>query len=125
DEKTGRIFARTSWDDDATWIGFFEGQLQLFRDGKIQVLKAGSAAKPVQVGDVVLMTAPGRQPDGTMRFPAEAESNFGRGLQPSAHYEIEIDDQGMFDGLTDIGGTLVIALPAEVQSGVRLRKREP
>jgi len=25
------IFARTSWDDDATWLGYFEGHLQLFR----------------------------------------------------------------------------------------------
>jgi len=34
DTFTGHIFARTSWDDDATWLGYFEGHLQLFKDGK-------------------------------------------------------------------------------------------
>ena len=31
DAATGHVFARTSWDEDATWIGYFDGHLQLFQ----------------------------------------------------------------------------------------------
>ena len=31
---TGEVFARTSWDEDATWIGYFDGRLQLFQNGE-------------------------------------------------------------------------------------------
>jgi len=34
---SGHVFcAGSSWDEDATWIGFFDGHLQLFRDGHIE-----------------------------------------------------------------------------------------
>ena len=33
DEIGGQLFVRSSWEDDAEWLGFFGGQLQLFRDG--------------------------------------------------------------------------------------------
>ena len=48
DATTGHIFARTSWDDDATWLGYFDGNLQLFKDGKIQSLRPGAKIKPVK-----------------------------------------------------------------------------
>jgi len=40
------LFARTSWDENATWVGYFDGHLQLFRDGKIETLRAGAATSP-------------------------------------------------------------------------------
>jgi hypothetical protein len=123
DEKTGRLFARTSWDEDATWLGFFDGQLQLFRDGQLQVLKAGSAAKPVRVGDTMLLTSPAALPDGTVRFAADSETVFVLGLVPGAHYDIEVDDEELWEGTTDVGGTLMLTLPPEIQAGVRIRKR--
>jgi hypothetical protein len=123
DEKTGRLFARTSWDEDATWLGYFDGQLQMFRDGQLQVLKAGSAAKPVRVGDTVLLTAPTALPDGTVRFAAESETVFVLGLASGGHYDIEVDDEELWEGNADVGGTLMLTLPPEIQAGVRIRKR--
>jgi hypothetical protein len=41
DPVSGHVFARTSWDDDATWIGYFDGRMQLFQNGQLQTLKAG------------------------------------------------------------------------------------
>ena len=123
DAKTGRLFARTSWEEDATWMGFFDGQLQLFRDGHLQVLKAGSAAKPVRVGDTQLLTAPLPATDGAIRFSAESETLFLLGLAPSAPYDVEVDDQELWQETTDVGGTLKLTLPPETQAGVRVRKR--
>jgi hypothetical protein len=123
DEKTGRLFARTSWDEDATWLGYFDGQLQLFRDGQLQTLKAGSAVKPVRVGDSLLLTAPAPSAEGTIRFAGEAETVFVLSLTPMAHYDIEVDDEELWEGTTDAGGTLVVNLPPETQAGVRILRR--
>jgi len=123
DEKTGRLFARTSWDEDATWLGYFDGQIQLFRDGQLQTLKAGSAVKPVRVGDSLLLTAPAPSAEGIIRFAGEAETMFVLSLAPMAHYDIEIDDEELGEGTTDAGGTLVVTLPPETQAGVRIRER--
>jgi hypothetical protein len=120
DGATGHVFARTSWDEDATWIGYFDGHLQLFRDGHIESLRAGAATKPVRIGDAVLLTAESKE---SARFRADAEAVFVLNLAPRAHYEIEIDDQELYDAETDAGGTLVLAFPEGANTGVRIRRR--
>lgn len=120
---TGHVFARTSWDEDATWIGFFDGQLQVFRDGKLETLRSGSAVQPVRVGDAVLLSAPAQADDGTIRFQASTEATIVLGLTPRSAYDLEIDDEGLAEAQTDAGGTLVVTLAPETQAGVRIRKR--
>ncbi|MBV8845992.1 MAG: hypothetical protein JO307_24550 [Bryobacterales bacterium] len=120
----GDVFARTSWEEDATWIGYLEGQMQVFRDGKLQAARAGTGTKPVQIGDALLMNAPAADSkDGMLHFEAMTEATFVLGLAPRAAYDVEIDDEELAEQETDAGGTLVIALPAEMQAGVRIKKR--
>jgi len=121
--SSGHVFARTSWEEDATWIGYFEGHLQVFRDGKLETLRAGVSTKPVRVGDAVVMSAPAPESDGTVRFAAATEATIILGLSPRGSYDIEIDDEQLDEGVTDAGGTLLVTLPAETQAGVRIRKR--
>jgi hypothetical protein len=123
DGATGHVFARASWDEDADWIAYFDGNLQLFRDGKLQALRSGAAVKPLRIGGTVLMTAPPPAADGTLRLQADTEATFILGLKPRSTYDVEIDDEELTDAETDAGGTLVIALPAETQTGVRIRER--
>lgn len=120
---TGHVFARTSWDEDATWIGYFDGQLQVFRDGQLETLRSGGAIKPVRVGSAVLLSAPPVETDGTTRFMATTEATIVLGLKPRAAYDVEIDDEELAEGTTDAGGTLVIALAPETQAGVRIKPR--
>ena len=47
------VRARTSWDEDASWIGYFDGHLQVFQGGRIQSLRPGATFKPL-VGGAVL-----------------------------------------------------------------------
>jgi hypothetical protein len=118
---TGHLFARTNWDEDATWIGYFEGNLQVFRDGQIQSLKPGTTTPPLRIGDTVVLNTSNRD---QARFRADAEGIFLLGLAPRTVYEIEIDDQKLSEDETDNGGTLVLSLPEGIDAGVRIRKRE-
>jgi hypothetical protein len=122
--SNGHVFARTSWEEDATWLGYFEKNLQIFQDGKLQSLRPGSTAKPIRAGGAVLMNAPAPDPkDGTLRFHASTEATFVLGLTPHALYDVEIDDEELAEQETDVGGTLVIALPPDAEAGVRIRRR--
>ena len=39
-------------------------------------------------------------------------------------YDVEIDDQELRDEETDAGGTLVLAIPEGIETGVRVKRRE-
>jgi hypothetical protein len=119
DAATGHVFARSSWDEDATWIGFFDGHLQLFRNGHIETLKAGASFPAIHIGDAVLMS--GKDPE--FKFRADGEALFVLGLSPKAAYDVEIDNQELAERETDAGGTLVISLPPGLDLGARLKKR--
>lgn len=120
DASTGHIFARTSWDENATWVGYFDGHLQLFKDGQVQTLRAGAVVKPVHIGDALLLSA--ENPDAA-RFRADAEAVFVMNLMPRADYDIEVDDEELWDGETDAGGTLVLSFPEGTDTGVRIKLR--
>lgn len=121
DSATGHVFARTSWDDDATWLGYFDGHLQLFRDGQIQSLKPGVATAPVRVGDAELVSA--TSPD-TFRLKADSQAVFVLNLKPRVTYDVEIDDEELSEEETDVGGTMVLQIPEGVSVGVRMSRRE-
>jgi len=118
DAQTGHIFARTSWDDDATWVGYFEGHLQLFKDGQVQTLRAGASVTPVHIGDALLLSAD--HPDAA-RFHVDSEAVFVMNLTARAGYDIEVDDEELWDGETDAGGTLVLSLPEGTNAGARVK----
>jgi hypothetical protein len=117
---TGEVFARTSWDDDATWIGYFDGRLQMFRDGAIQTLRAGADVPALRVGSALIAGAASRQ---AARLRIDAGTLFVLGLEPRAEYGIEIDDQELTLASTDAGGTLVVTAPEGIDAGVRLHRR--
>lgn len=120
-EVNGHLFARTSWDEDATWIGYFDGHLQLFRDGRIVVLQAGVATAPVRVGDASVLSVPAQDP---VKFHVDTPQTFVVGLARRAKYDVEIDDLELREAETDNGGTLVLDLPEGIHAGVRARKRQ-
>ncbi|HML16743.1 MAG TPA: hypothetical protein VK419_06940 [Bryobacteraceae bacterium] len=122
DASTGHVFARTSWDEDATWVGYFEGHLQLFKNGQVETLRAGASTQPVHIGDALILSAENQD---AWRFRADAEAVFVLNLAPRAHYDVEINDEELEDIETDAGGTLVLSFPEGADSGVRIRRRSP
>ncbi|HEV8414210.1 MAG TPA: hypothetical protein VGQ49_11485 [Bryobacteraceae bacterium] len=119
---TGEVFARTSWDEDATWIGYFEGRLQLFQNGSLQTLRQGAAVSPIQVGSATVASAPARD---AAKFRLSNETLFVLGLAPRSEYAVEIDDQELEFLDTDAGGTLQVPTFRSADVGVRLRLRGP
>jgi hypothetical protein len=121
DARSGDLFIRATWDEDATWFGLYQGEAQVFRDGRITVLRqnpSSSAQTPkVPVGEtaVVVLGRPGA------RFSSSVANVFVIGLKPHQNYEIEVDDEEMNEFETDLAGTLQIAVPREMESGVRIR----
>jgi len=120
DDFTGHVFARTSWDEDATWVGYFDGHLQIFHDGHVETLRAGAATKPVHIGDALLLSAENHD---TSRFRANAEAVFVMNLEPRAVYDVEVDDQELWECVSDAGGTLVLSFPEGADAGVRIHRR--
>ena len=57
DEIGGQLFVRSTWDDDASWIGFFDGQLQLFRDGGVTQVDPGTAREPLDIETAIFFFA--------------------------------------------------------------------
>jgi hypothetical protein len=120
DPASGHLFARTSWDEDATWIGYFDGHLQLFRDGHIVVLRAGTASDPIRVGDASVLSVANHD---AAKFHVDTRETYVLGLTPHAAYDVEIDDEELSEADTDNGGTLVLTLPEGIDTGARVRKR--
>ncbi len=119
DEMSGKLFVRSSWDDDAKWLGYFGGQLQLFENGQPRVVAPDSLRNPVQIGKTVVAAA--RSP---FRFKTagEVENIFVIGLEPLATYDVEADDEEMREAKTDRGGILELNFPAGFRGGVRFKK---
>jgi len=121
DAKSGALFVRSNWEDDAVWFGLYQGEAQLFQDGKITVLKppARGAAdpKPIAVGDASVMW--GAEP---LRFSTEGGPMLVVGLKPKHTYLVETDDEEIEEAETDRVGTLVLNYPAERNAGVRIHE---
>jgi hypothetical protein len=104
DPRTGTLFLRSSWEDDATWLGYFGGTGQIFRNGRPEVLRL---KQPMELGTE--MVVPG---DRTLtRFqvnPGAPDRWFVISLKPLTMYDIETGDENMFDAKTDAGGILVL-----------------
>ena len=60
DENLGRLFIRSSWDDDAEWFGLVNGQMQLFSEGKVTLMDPQLKQQPIEIGPAMLVIA---QPD--------------------------------------------------------------
>lgn len=121
DKNRGILFVRSSWEDDARWIGYFEGQIQLFEDGQVRKAKLEAFEKPFQMGESVIRAA-----HETDRFKAGSDEGpsavFFLGLKPRELAEVEIDDEEMDEVAADPGGILVLQFRAQPPLGVRTRR---
>jgi hypothetical protein len=117
---SGKLFIRSSWEDDARWFGYFDGGAQMFADGRLTAVNARSVAAPISLGEAVVCLGPGaRQFRVSLE---EEEAAFIVGLEPGRAYQVEIDDEEVFETVTDPGGILELDLPRGKEVGVRIRE---
>ena len=121
DDTLGSLFMRSSWDDDAKWLGYFSNQLQLFEGGHIIVLNPELNRGPMDLEEGVVFFG-----KSVNRFavPAAKDADhktadvFIVGLKPRTLYSIETEDEELNEAETDVGGTLFFP---STRSGITIR----
>ena len=116
DTGSGALFVRSSWDEDAFWLGRVGRDWQTFHDGKITVLNTQPKREPVVIGETTLFVA--RDP---LRFDVkQAARAFILGLKARTVYDVEVDDEELREAVTDGAGTLEVNFAPETTTGLRL-----
>jgi hypothetical protein len=115
----GRLFVRSSWDETARWFGYFDGVAQKFEDGRVSVVDPRSAA-PVRFEAAVVCF--GRSARKFRLKLAAPTPVFLVGLEPHRTYQVEVDDEEMYEAATDPGGILELDLAGGREVGVRVRE---
>jgi hypothetical protein len=118
DELLGRVFVRSSWDDDALWAGYFDGQLQVFENGGAKA-DGPKPVKPFHIGDCAILET--RAPSWPV-FGTRLTRLFLVGLRPSRTYRIEIDSREMQEERTDAGGIIELEFSAGFRGAIRIRE---
>ena len=116
----GKLFVRSSWDEDAQWFGVFDGMMQMFADGHPSRVNPQLDTPPISLTSATICFA-----QRTRKFQLKLEEDeavFLLGLDPKTTYQVEIDDEEMFEGQSDIGGILELDVPRGKSVGVRLRQ---
>ena len=122
DERFGRLYLRSSWDDDARWVGYAEGRLETFEQGEPRRVPLKPGVKPIQIGDALVLV--GSSP---MRYDAAGEVTavYVVGLKPLGRYDVEVDDEEMREQRADRGGILALKFPAGLRGGFNLKEFVP
>jgi hypothetical protein len=117
---SGKLFIRSSWEDDARWFGYFDGGAQMFADGRLTAVSARSVVAPISLEEAMVCLGPGAR---KFRVTLEEEEPvFIVGLDPRRNYQVEIDDEEVLEAVTDPGGILELDLPHGKEVGVRIRE---
>ena len=119
--ERGRLFIRSSWDDDAQWFGVFDGTIQTFLNGRVSIIDPRRPPERLDLTEaLVCFGQDGWRQSFTLPEP---ETIFVSGLEPKHVYEIEIDGEEMFESNADSSGILQIdGLPAGRPTGVRIHR---
>jgi len=121
DEIGGQLFVRSSWEDDARWLGFFGGQVQLFKDGEVTRVDPKAAREPLDLDAAIVFFA---RESKKFVIPAKEAGKEGDatvfivGLDPRSSWHVEVDGEEMIEQTADPGG--IVYLPAVPSGGVRL-----
>lgn len=133
DKRGGRLFVRSSWEEDASYFCYYDGQIQFFEEGKRKRLVLKGNTAPINVGGVTLFS--GQSPMKFIVDPVKEEREPGEratamklyyfivGLKPHARFDIEVDDEELQESMTDAGGILELtfANPAAARA-VQIRE---
>jgi hypothetical protein len=115
----GRLFVRSSWDATAKWFGYFDGVMQIFEEGRLTVVDPRKTPQPIALAEAVVCLA-----QASRKFQVTLEEDepvFIVGLEPGRKYQVEIDDEEMYEAGADPGGILTLEMPRGKEVGVRLK----
>lgn len=124
DAAGGRFFVRSSWEEDAAWFGYFDGKMQYFgADGQVREIHQDALEKPIEVGGVTILL--GRE-EMKIQLPASAVEEgahyFILGLTPRTAFDIETDDEEMYEAVSDASGILSVEVTKGAQGRVWIHR---
>jgi hypothetical protein len=123
DELGGRLFARSSWDDDATWIGYDGGELQLFADGERSKIGPAERPQPVIFSDLAVVWASG---DTTFNVRmGEGGDVYVVGLAAGRTYWVKAGEAEFVPKTAGAGGILQVEAGAGEMTTFELRTTAP
>ncbi len=106
DELLGQFAVRSSWDDDARWAGMIEGVMEEFSAGQVRVIDPHTAHEPIDLEEAAIHFA--GNGDRFRSGAQTANDDFLVGLDHSASYHVEVDDEEMYEVEPDRAGTVYI-----------------
>ncbi|HET8549652.1 MAG TPA: hypothetical protein VFL57_16700, partial [Bryobacteraceae bacterium] len=106
DQKRGELFLRSSWDEDAVWLGSRRERAEVFRDGKRYTPGARSRSSAIDIGDASVIT--GAIPMRIDRTADQPPNVFVIGLEPNTAWSVEVDDEEIAEMHSDPGGILPV-----------------
>jgi hypothetical protein len=118
----GKLFVRSTWDEDAIWFGLFEGSMQMFADGHPSAVNPKLDTPPISLISATICFA-----QRARKFQLKLEPDelvFLLGLEPKRTYQLEVDDEEIYEAKSDAGGILEVDLPRGKEIGFRLREAE-
>lgn len=132
DARGGRLFIRSSWDEDATFFCYDNGVGQIFTAGKRADVRVSRGTDPIRIANATVMV--GEEPilfetGHSLEQPAEPgerrppETWFIVGLKKNTLYHVEPDDEEMFEVRSDAGG--IITLQWDNPRVMTVRVHEP
>jgi hypothetical protein len=120
DARLGQLYVRSSWEDDATWLGYRDGAFQRFAEGSPRLVEPRASAIPLRLGEVAVFFMAG---PATLRLEgAGVEQVFVTGWRPGNPYEIKVGDEKALVETADPGG--IIGLEIRPADEVSIRVRE-
>ncbi len=123
DEVAGRLWARSSWDDDAAWAGYFNGELQLFADGRRSVVDPATQTQPIVFPQLAVAPLRG---DGAFKVRlAEGRDVYVVGLQSGKTYWVKTADGKFLPRETRKGGILSLEVEPEVETSFEIKSTDP
>ncbi len=119
DKLFGRLYLRSSWDDDAQWVGYADRRLETFDQGEPRTLPLKPGGQPLHIGEALVLV--GSSP---MRYSAaeDVAAVYVVGLRPGGRYDLEVDDEEMREESADRGGILALEFPKGLRGGFTLRE---
>ncbi len=119
-KSVGALFLRSSWDDDATWLGYLDGELQFFDQNGLKIVTGQPASKPIRLGNAAVYVLSGAR---SFRVtPPEVDTVFFLGLRPNAAYTVEVQGEKKSTGKTDPGGILAVSVLERPGAEIRIRE---
>ncbi len=115
----GKLFVRSSWEDSAKWLGYFDGVVQVFDEGRAANINPKTNGDPIDLTEAVICLG-----HTARKFQVkldEQEGVFVVGLEPNRKYLVEIDDEELYEMATDPGGILPLEVPRGHEVGIRIR----